>query len=47
MDKKKSLLERFGGDQEVAELIDQFYYKVMFDKLLRDKFMKGDMSHVR
>ncbi|CAD8208013.1 unnamed protein product [Paramecium pentaurelia] len=47
MDNKKPLYERFGGDQQVSELIDQFYYKVLFDKLLRDKFLKADMSRVR
>ncbi|CAD8122717.1 unnamed protein product [Paramecium sonneborni] len=47
MDNKKCLFERFGGDQQVSELIDQFYYKVLFDKLLRDKFLKADMSRVR
>ncbi|CAD8159836.1 unnamed protein product [Paramecium pentaurelia] len=44
---KKCLFEKFGGDQQVSELIDQFYYKVLFDKLLRDKFLKADMSRVR
>ncbi|CAK77066.1 unnamed protein product (macronuclear) [Paramecium tetraurelia] len=44
---KKCLYEKFGGDQQVSELIDQFYYKVLFDKLLRDKFLKADMSRVR
>ncbi|CAD8063491.1 unnamed protein product [Paramecium sonneborni] len=45
--KKKCLLEKFGGEQHVFELMDQFYYLVMFDNLLRDKFMKADMSRVR
>ncbi|CAD8075770.1 unnamed protein product [Paramecium sonneborni] len=44
---KKCLFEKFGGDQQVSELIDQFYYKVLFDKLLREKFLKADMSRVR
>ncbi|CAD8112588.1 unnamed protein product [Paramecium sonneborni] len=48
MDKQQGCLyDRFGGDQYVSELIDQFYYKVLFDKLLRDKFLKADMSRVR
>lgn len=44
---KKCLYERMGGDSTVSELIDQFYYKVLFDKLLRDKFLKADMGRVR
>lgn len=47
MDKQGTLYERFGGDGQISELIDQFYYKVLFDKQLRDFFLKADMSRVR
>ena len=43
----ESLFERFGGDSQLKELIDQFYYKVLFDKNLRGHFLKADMTRVR
>jgi hemoglobin len=48
MDSKgKCVYARLGGDGAVSDLIDQFYYKVLFDKSLRGFFYKADMSRVR
>ena len=43
----ETLFDRFGGDAQIHELIDQFYYRVLFEKSLREYFLKADMSRVR
>ncbi|KAM3145274.1 hypothetical protein pb186bvf_002602 [Paramecium bursaria] len=41
------LFNQIGGDGPISDLIDQFYYKVLFDQTLRGKFLKADMTRVR
>ncbi|CAD8088301.1 unnamed protein product [Paramecium primaurelia] len=43
----QSMFEQFGGDGQISDLIDQFYYKVLFDQSLRSMFLKADMTRVR
>ncbi len=44
---KKRFYEMFGGDQEISLLIDEFYYRMLMDKELRDIFLKADMGRIR
>ncbi|CAD8125568.1 unnamed protein product [Paramecium sonneborni] len=43
----QNVFDSFGGDGQISDLIDQFYYKVLFDQTLRGKFLKADMTRVR
>jgi truncated hemoglobin YjbI len=43
----KKFYELFGGDQEISLLIDDFYYRMLLDKDLRDIFLKADMGRIR
>lgn len=36
-----------GGHKAIAEMIDQVYYKVIFDKALRTPFLQSDMAVIR
>ncbi len=47
MESKLCPFDKIGGEIGVSELVDRFYYKVLFDKKIRDVFLKADMGRVR
>jgi truncated hemoglobin YjbI len=47
MESKLCPFEKLGGEIAIGEMIDRFYYKVLFDKLLRGAFLHADMGRVR
>lgn len=42
-----SLFNKLGGQATVIEMVDKFYYKVLFDKTLRHFYVNSDMARVR
>ena len=46
-EKQMCPFEKLGGEVGINELVDRFYYKVLFDKKLRGVFLKADMGRVR
>lgn len=48
MDKEPSqFYTDFGGDEQISTLIDDFYYRMLLDKDLRDIFLKADIGRIR
>ncbi len=38
---------KIGGYSTIVDFVDKFYYKVLFDKHLRNMFTNKDMNRVR
>ena len=46
-DKQKTLFERVGGHQAIAQFIDQFYDRVVADPELKPFFKNASMQKIR
>ena len=46
-DKQETLFDRIGGDQAIAELIHQFYDRVVADPELKPFFTQSSMEKIR
>ena len=44
MDSHKSIYEKYGGEEVIESIVDQFYVKVLADPLVNGFFAKTDMK---